>query len=289
MVPLTYESTGPSQNRGKRNLDRSKREIRKDKKMKKLMFGIAALVAGSVMAIESANVVGYATTDLNDAGFKGIGLNFVNVSGAATTLGDLKVTGYKGDFEGEVCAQILDEYGFIAENEGVSCSYVWADFEEEGVRYTGWYDDNGELADSTELEIGSGIWMFSDSSAWQIQCAGQVYNQALPIKLIGGGFRLCANPVPAAITYGQILVDGYEGDFEGEVCAQVLDENGFVAEVEGVSCAYIWADFEEEGVRYTGWYDDNGELVENATLGIGEAIWVLSDSDEYSIVFPTVL
>jgi len=253
-----------------------------------------------------SKVVGYADTATVN-GNKIIGANFAKVDGTIQyKLSDVTVTGYEfeGEFTGLVVASKLNEFGSTPKDEGGNyITWTWADWEEEGEggkmeRFTGWVNDNGEfVGEDIELTLGDGLWIQSDDPQWQIQFAGQVYNQTVPCQLVNGN-RMCANPCPALITLGMCVVTGYEfeGEFTGLVVASKLNEFGSTPKDEGGNyITWTWADWEEEGEggkmeRFTGWVNDDGEFVgDDIEIALGEGLWVQSDSTEYNFVFPTVL
>ncbi len=120
-------------------------------------------------SLESVNVVGYGQTGLLNGGqAKGVGASFVNVDNSDMTLGNLTVVGYnaeEGYAEYEVQAQQLTGGG--ATLNGMT--YYWCDFEEEGVTYYGWYDENMNDYNSLSLEPGESLWVYSPSTSFYVE------------------------------------------------------------------------------------------------------------------------
>ena len=232
--------------------------------------------------MESANVVGYAGADLRgNSQAAGAGACFVNVDNSNLTLGNLKVTGYAaedGYADFEVIAKKLDGFG-----RG-GTSFIWCDFEEEGVTYYGWYDEDMNEYNDEPLVIGEGLWVYSPSVEFQLQSAGQVPSADIAVSLRSGGqAKLVANPMPTKLTLGEIKVTGYaeeDGYADFEIIAKKLDGFG-----RG-GTSFIWCDFEEEGVTYYGWYDEDMNEYNDEDVAVGEGLWVYSPSTDFSVVFP---
>lgn len=94
---------------------------------------------------------------------------------------------------------------------------------------------------------------------------------------------MVGNNTPIRVDLTSIYVSGYEGDNGDEVYAQTLDPLG----IGGVN--YAWYDIEEDGLY--GWYNtDTGDAAVKGELVLepGEALWVNSTSDAYSLILPGV-
>ena len=135
-----------------------------------------------------------------------------------------------------------------------------------------------------EVVIGEGLWVYSPSTDFQIQSAGQVPTADIAVTLRGGSqAKLIANPMPVTLTLGDLKVTGCateDGYADFEVVAQKLNGYG----QSGIS--YVWCDFEEDGVTYYGWYDEDMNEYNEETLAAGESLWIYSPSTDFSVVFP---
>ena len=255
--------------------------------MKKLMTIAAAALCASVFAdgITSANVVGYDQFGLRGNGAAiGAGASFVNVDGSDLTLGDITVTGYDtkdGYAEGQVQAKQLDGYG-----RG-GTTYYWCDFVEEETAYKGWYDNDMNEYNDLKLAPGEGLWIYSPSTDFKIQSSGAVPASAISVTLRGNGAaKMVANPMPTTLTLAQVSVEGYDandGYAEGQVQAKKLDGYG-----RG-GTTYYFCDFEEEGITYFGWYDNDMNDYNDVEVTPGEGLWIYSPSTDFSVVFPSPL
>jgi len=229
--------------------------------------------------------VGYDTLGLRGGNqAKGVGASFIPVNESGLTLGDIKIVGYdttEGYADFEIQAKQLDGAG-----RG-GTAYCWCDFEEEGDVYYGWYDEDMNEYNDLALVPGEGLWIYSPSTAIQIQSAGAVPNTDIAVTLRGGNqAKLVVNPMPTTVTLGDVLVVGYdttEGYADFEIQAKQLDGAG-----RG-GTAYCWCDFEEEGDVYYGWYDEDMNEYNDLEIVAGDSLWIYSPSTAYSVVFPTPL
>ena len=245
--------------------------------MKKLMFVAAATLCATVgLAVESANVVGYASGSLRD-GSKGVGAQFVAVSGETIDLTDIKVTGYDSAVgtEGVVSVQILDAGGMA------NMTYFYYDVPGD---FTAWLDGNDdEVSPGTvTLSAGEGLWVSAPSSTYGLQTAGQVPTSGIAVALRDGS-KMVVNCTPVDVDLTDIDVSGYNpvDGTEGVVSAQILDAGGMA------NMTYFYYDVPGD---FTAWLDGNDEEVEAGTIviGPGEGLWVSAPSTAYSLVFPGV-
>ena len=247
--------------------------------MKKLMSAASAAFMATVgLALESANVVGYAQTGLR-YGNKGAGACFVPANGSATiNLQDLVVTGYEGDCYGDVSIQELDSAGRSIDGR----KWFWYDAEEDG--YYGWYNEEEECPTDVTLAPGEGLYVSAPNESYSLQSAGQVPTSDIAVQLRYGN-KHCVNPTPVAIninsTTDGVWVSGYEGDCYGDVSMQKLDNAG--RSIDGEK--WFWYDAEGDG--YYGWYNENEETPE-VNIAPGESVYVTAPSTAYFINFPGV-
>ena len=231
------------------------------------------------LSLESANVVGYASANLQQ-GSKGAGLTFAGIT-TATKLGDLTIVGYDastGYSDAEIFCSKLDPAG------GSLTTYFWYDYEDEGVRYRGWFDEEGNEGNDVELALGEGLWIGAPNSTFSTQSAGQVAEGDISVKLRQGS-TLCPNPTPVTLPLNSVTITGYdpsEGYSSAEVFCSKLDAAG------GSLTTYFWYDFEDEGTVYYGWYDEEGNEAD-ITLSPAESIWVGAPNSTFSVVFPSAM
>ena len=86
-----------------------------------------------------------------------------------------------------------------------------------------------------------------------------------------------------AVDLQDLKVTGYdveEGYADEEVHVQTLDAFGRTI------ASYYWYDSEEDGMY--GWYDEDGEYVEELEVAPGESIYAYAPDNSFSIVLPGV-
>ena len=139
--------------------------------MKKLMFAAAVAAAGGLMAIESANVVGYNQNTLTDGVFNWMCHSFKAIDGRLWTLGDL----IPGDDFSSSTLQFVTGTGATKKFTLPNSEEVYGQFEywredeidpdtlpDGATAVSGWYlwDDAGEkiyLMSSTAVPAGAGF------------------------------------------------------------------------------------------------------------------------------------
>ena len=118
--------------------------------MKKVMFGLAAAAAISAFAIESANVVGYSTTDFTGKTMVCVGVPFTTVGATTFKLGDFTAEGF--DSSSDLLQTIDSETA-----DGVDF-YVYLDEATYGAALAGWWtDDLSESAADVEIPAGEAM------------------------------------------------------------------------------------------------------------------------------------
>jgi hypothetical protein len=129
--------------------------------MKKLMFAAVAAFCGTVMAIESANVVGYQNYPL-EQGYNFYSPVFEAVSGDMS-IQDIKIQGDYVTGGGANCICLLDAdgvaqgtYGWWTPDDGTG--------EEEGC----WFDgDNWALIEDT-IAAGQGLYVYAEDAGLKL-------------------------------------------------------------------------------------------------------------------------
>ena len=253
--------------------------------------------------VTSANVVGYTEANPVSLGRRAAGVSFFNIqNGAATTLGDLKISGYDPEegTDGDADIQTLTPGGKTDK------SYKWVDFwdDEEGplVHWYGWYsmDVDPETyeddCNDVPLNPGDGVWLYAKSGL-KIQGVGAVPAGSVKTYLpaSGTGRKFVVNPMPMETTLGKLVVFGYDPEegSDGEVDIQTLNPGGTTNK------SYKWVDFwdDEEGplVHWYGWYsmDVEPETYEDdcndTPVGIVEGFWTAGPATTWYIQVDTPL
>lgn len=244
--------------------------------MKKLMFLAAAAACGTLMAVESANVVGYTEKSLR-AGATMLTPCFIDVGGAASEidLTALTVKGYDEVSADEVNIQILDAHG------KKSVAYYWFDLPDEGLD-AGWYNVDTELieAGTVKFATGDGLWITGQND-YSIVFPGQVKFSGVAVALRSGAVAT-GNMFATSIDLTDMTVTGYDEVSADEVNIQLLDSHG------KKTVAYYWFDLPDEGLD-AGWYNVDTELIEQGTVTFeaGEGMWVTGQNGYY-LNFPAI-
>lgn len=250
------------------------------------------------LALESANVVGYAQTSLR-TGAKPAGACFLPITGNTINLQDITVSGYEkaeGYGEGDIYVQTLTPGGTTIK------SYTWLDIpadpdEEESVAMYGWYDDDEGVIGNLTMAAGEGLYAYGPNTSFGLQSAGQVPTSDIAVVLRTGA-KCIVNPTPQIVAlngtektgWNGVVVSGYnieEGYGEGDIYVQTLTPGGTTIK------SYTWLDIpadpeDEESVAMYGWYDDDEGVLTDLTLNPGEGIYAYGPNANFSIVFPGV-
>ena len=253
--------------------------------MKKLMFAIAAVAAGTVLAdVTSANIVGYANTAINDDGSSGGGPMFINVGAAGEDIG-LRVTDfipsgylnhtefYQAGTEGGFTMMIIDNNG-----RGVH-TYSWThewDWEKDQWAEAGYWND---LENSSPVEkggaydlaipAGTGLFIVAPAyddgdieagSTFTFASAGEVYQMDVPVEVNEDGFSCIANPFPTPVKVSSLTPSGYlnhtefyQAGTEGAFTMMIIDNNG--RGVHTYSWTHEW-DWEKDQWAEAGYWND---------------------------------
>ena len=243
--------------------------------MKKLMFAIAAVAAGTVLAdVSSANIVGYqglAPTAYEEGGetlyyaYPNVGMTFKTVAevpagmpeGDYFKLGDTTVEGLD-PMSGEFFYQIFTDSCSVDSDSAIV--YVSKEMSIAAVgddSMMGWWDQfitvpmNDALFPAGTAFIGS----LGGSHDLTLQSAGEAKQGIININISGQAYPHMANPVPRDIKFKEIVVVGMD-PMSGEFFYQadqrdctVDSESAIVYVSEEMSIAAVGDD------SMKGWWD----------------------------------
>ena len=260
--------------------------------MKKLAFCAAAAVAcGSLLAVESANIVGYNTQTLTAGDYNLISLPFAGVDGGSAKLADVMSGSWFGGLDSDVGDQ-LQVWGFNDKGiGGYTKYYYYADPEDP--QWDGWYDLSGSyyFDDCEEnaggLDVGWNAWYLSrGKNNPTVTMAGAIAPQDdISFTIHGGDYTLLSNPFPVRLKLNdKTQVDwgnihgGLDSDAGDQIQVWGFNDKG----IGGYTKYYYYADPEDP--QWDGWYDLSGSYyfedvpeTDNANgLKAGEAFWYLS-------------
>ena len=250
--------------------------------MKKLMFTAAVAAAGGLMAIESANTVGYTTQAwMNKGTYYMMGMQFETTTGGSVKLNDIDfgdMTGPLYDSANQFRASAPQVQLAFPNSEGTTTYYLLADGNEtfDG---PGWTDQNGNPA-NPDVSAALGFWYRNTTStAPSFTTAGQVVPDSPFEKTYNASWRMLVNPFPvdtklSDIDFGEILstapvYDSANGFRSTATAIQVPFANS-----EGFTTYYFLKDG-DENFTDPGWTDQNGNPVDEDTIVIpaGRGAW----------------
>ena len=265
--------------------------------MKKLMFSAAvAAIAGSTLAIESANIVGFLNKASETPGAAEMAAPcFTSVDGSDITLDQISVTGYtKQENGGDGCDNglaiaILGANGAVKKTGSMFTRYCWIDLTDDDLP-AGWYDDNSDpldgtspLGESSEITFapGTGFRVTEHSSfeGLSLTIAGAVKLSSTSVSsFVPGAATACGNPTPVEVKLSDITVTGYESQTDGGdgcdngMAIAILDANGAVKKTGSMFTRYCWIDLTDDDLP-AGWYDDNSDPLDGTSpLGVASEI-----------------
>ena len=241
--------------------------------MKKLMFVVAAAIAGSAFCIDSANTVGYSTKSLSANSWFIANAQFeaTTSTDATTTLNDLLATSATaGEYDTmEANApqlQVLNSVG------GYDFYYYITDaYDAGGNSVEGWSDSNGDLA-TLDLGIGIGFW-YKAVSAATLTFSGQVNNSdTFTTSVAANQFKIIGNPFPIALDFSKMTTSLTPGEYDtmesNAPQLQVLNAVG------GYDFYYYISDaYDAGGNSVQGWSDSNGDLA-TTPIEVGAGFWI---------------
>lgn len=233
--------------------------------MKKLMFVAAAALCASVFAaaIESSNIVGYATGSLQKNGTM-VSAQFLNIGSTGNIdLQSLIPTG--PDTSDNVQIQTLDAYGYTKD------SYDWNDWANDNAC---WVDADYAPIEGVTFAPGQALWVMGSAATQGIQSSGQVGTKDVVVTLQKNG-TLAGNPFPIAIDLQDIVASGK--DASDNVQIQTLDAYGYTKD------SYDWNDWANDNAC---WVDADYAPIVNVTVAPGQGLWVMGSNGEQSIRFP---
>ena len=247
--------------------------------MKKLIALAAIATCGSLLAVESANIVGYSNSTYTGKKWNCVGATFIGVTNTdgQFRLGDIVATGW--DYESDELRTLKTSNG----GTDVSMFYLTAAVAEEiGAPSAGWYDGDGNCHNDDVFDIGSGFLtcLYSDVT---FTYSGQVYPDEIPLSYAGKKWNVVANPLPTAITLGQVTATGW--DYESDELRTLKTSNGGTS----VSMFYLTAAVAEEiGAPSAGWYDGDGECHNDDVVNPGEGFLTCLYSN-VTLTFPAAI
>ena len=250
--------------------------------MKKLMFAAAVAAAGGLMAIESANVVGYNTQSIQGGKMNCVSFQFADLtaSGDLASLANLSTSGltpgvYNTMETDAPCIMIYDGAG------GYNYYYYISDaYDAGGNEVTAWANFSGDVADDT-VTLGTGFWLripAGSCSTGTLTDAGGVSMADTATIGIANGLTLAGNPFPMGFDFSKVTTTGitpgaYNTMETDAPCIMIYDGAG------GYNYYYYISDaYDAGGNEVTGWANFSGDEETGTVAGAGTGFWVRSST-----------
>ena len=243
--------------------------------MKKVMFGLAAAAAIGAFAIESANTVGYGTTDFTGKTMVCVGTPFTTVGASTFKLGDFTAEGFDANSD---TIQTIDPDSA----DGVDF-YVYLDAATYGAALAGWWtDDLSESKDDEEFDVGTGFLGAVGAQEVVLRAAGQVPDSPIEMDFTGKTMVIVPNPLPRTVTLSEVSAEGFDANSD---TIQTIDPDS----ADGVDF-YVYLDEATYGAALAGWWtDDLSESAADVEIPAGEAMLGAFGSGEVVLTFPAAM
>ena len=217
--------------------------------MKKLMFTAAVAAAGGLMAIESANTVGFTTADVPKGEFGQLAVQFEKTGGGNATVEELfkgEITGVAADFDSnyEVTSASKQSAAQIQVWTGSEYNYYYYFSNAwdpslnngQGGETSAWADGLFGVVATDTIAPGQAVWVKATTANTHIVQAGQVYDGSYEKSCPKGEFIMIANTLPTALD----INDAAQIEFSGLTpVAADFDSNYEVTSASKQSAAQI--------------------------------------------------
>ena len=246
--------------------------------MKKVAFcAAAAAMCGSLLAVESANIVGYGQADLSKD-YTGVGPMFFAIGEDVISVQNLKVKGVaEAEGSGYTIAPITST-GNIPVNY-----YWWGGHEADGLP-DGWYvTDDSDIIEAAieagttasllapiEMAKGEGLVTFMMKASLTVQGSGEVLTGDFT-RPLNKDYTGVANPFPVDVSVQNYAVTGVaEAEGSGYTIAPITSTGNIPVNY------YWWGGHEADGLP-DGWYvTDDSDIIE-AAIEAGTTASLLAD------------
>jgi hypothetical protein len=289
--------------------------------MKKLMFGmVSALALCGLADIESSNIVGYQTKDLEAGKFAIVGVQFEGTDGSTdinklvTGVTPVSYAEYGNDFVA-VAPQIQVP---SASGVGYDVYYYLSDgyyIDENGneAEKAGWCDASGTIAGddeagalvSGELIAGVAMWMKDVLKSEDYQQAGQVPRVATLDVTAPTTFALRANAFPVEFDLNDSAAVEFAGLTPGSYAEQGAEFVKFAPQIQVPSASGVGYDvyyyisdgyyIDDNGneAEKAGWCDASGTIAGDVEAGAlvsgivpaGQGFWTKGVGSSFTITF----
>ena len=274
--------------------------------MKKLMFAAVAAAAGGLMAIESANVVGYQQKTTPQAKF------MIGTVPFETPDGSMKLNSLLSGFTPVAIDWSLDEYTVFRNvaaqlqiwngstyDMAYYVSNAWYDDgTEEGAYKEGWCDPEGLLLTSYEFIPGGAYWVKNVPDSNPLTVAGAIKSASSVDFSCPTSFMLAGNAFPVDIQLNEgtqmtsanikpVAIDWEADDYTTfrNLATQMQIWDGSKYDMAYYVSNAWYDNGTEEGAFKAGWCDPEGLLLENYTIPSGNGFWIKAASGACTLTF----
>ena len=237
--------------------------------MKKLIALAAAATCGAALAVESANIVGYATKEIAANTWYMIGCGFQKTSGENFSIQEF-ASGMPETDDTQEAASIQVWDG----TKLVPYYYIAYDWDINDNVLFGWVDGNLDLADF-DTPAGFACWMKSPT-AFTLTVSGQIVGtDSTTINLAANAWQLVANPYPMDVDLNSEKIDcsGLPETDDTQEAASIQFWNG----TKLVPYYYIAYDWDINDNVLFGWVDGNLDLAD-LSIPAQTGFWAKSPS-----------
>ena len=230
-------------------------------------------------------VVGYATDTVAQGKFVIKSLGFEGVADGSTDVNDI-LKGFTGvDFDEKLDfqktapqIQVLNAAG-----TGYTIYYYLNDgYVDEETLVEGWCDGAGNLVD-LDIASGTAFWVMVPGGDTATTAAGAVSNESsVDINVAANKFALLGNAFPIAVTLNGAAFTSEDivgVDFDEKLNFQKTAPQIQVLNAAGTGYTvyyYLNDGYVDDYTLVEGWCDGAGNLVSDATIGVGAGFWIKS-------------
>ena len=223
-------------------------------------------MCGSLLVVESANVVGYQQKD-TVTGFNFVIPTFKAVNGGSIHIQDIKIANAT-DWGDNI--QVLDEGGATV------TSYYYASAAQSGFEADGWLaEDFSGLADVT-FAPGQSI-LIDTADAATLTFAGQVSTEDTVVETVPG-FNFVGNNTPVSVNIQDVKITNAT-DWGDNI--QLLDEGGATVS------SYYYASAAQSGFEADGWLSEDFSGLADVDFEPGQGV-LIDTADVATVTIPGV-
>ena len=260
--------------------------------MKKFMIAAVATAGLAAFGIESANTVGYYSSDANfRAGNTMYTPMFAGIGDTEYSIQDIQPVGTKIP-DGSSQANAITLVKLTATGGADGVTYWWMDYDDEDEEEyeLGWKRPAFFTDAAITFKAGEAFWMkMPASAACTLQFNGEVRKGDV-YMLLRQGNTAVGNPTPVTVNVSDIVPVG-DNIPDGSSAAKAITLVKLTATGGADGATYWWMDYDdedEEEYEY-GWKRPAFFTSCTMTLAPGEGVWVKCPNATTSLKFPAAI